>query len=66
MGEKLNWKKIILFSTVSAFAPALGQWASAAQSGHSIPFTAANILVPAIPAFITTLAALFSNPRTLK
>ena len=61
---KTNWKKVILFSTVSAFVPALGNWASSVQSGQDIPFTAGNILVPAIPALITTLAALFSNPRS--
>ena len=59
----LNWKKILLFSTVSAFGPALGNWASSVQTGHDIPFTVGNILVPAIPVLITTLAALFSNPR---
>jgi hypothetical protein len=61
---KLNWKKILLFSTVSAFAPSLANWASSVQTGHDIPFTVGNIVIPAIPVLITTLAALFSNPRT--
>jgi hypothetical protein len=61
---KLNWKKIVLFSTVSAFAPAMANWANSVQTGHDIPFTVGNIVVPAIPVLITTLAALFSNPRT--
>lgn len=59
----MNWKKLILFAMVSAFGPTMGTWASSVQTGNDIPFTAANIVIPAIPALITTLAALFSNPR---
>ncbi|OQW40301.1 MAG: hypothetical protein A4C66_10730 [Nitrospira sp. HN-bin3] len=60
---KLNWKKILLFSVVSSFAPAMANWANSVQTGQDIPFTVGNIVVPAIPTLITTLAALFSNPR---
>jgi len=60
---KVNWKKILLFTMVSAFTPTLGNWATSVQTGHDIPFTVGNIVIPAIPMFITTLAALFSNPR---
>jgi len=59
----MNWKKIIMFATVSAFGPALGNWANSVQSGQDIPFTVSNIVVPAIPTFIMTMAALFSNPN---
>ncbi len=61
--ERLNWKKIILFTAVAPFAPVLGQWAECVASGQPCPFRASTIVVPVIPALITTLAALFSNPR---
>lgn len=60
---KLNWKKVLLFSAYSAFAPSLGQWAESVATGAPIPFTVGTILLPAIPGLIGTLAALFSNPR---
>lgn len=61
----LNWKKILLFSTASAFAPVLGQWANCV--GQTCPaFNVQNAVLPALPALITTLAALFSNPRLSK
>jgi hypothetical protein len=60
----INWKKMLLFGAVSAFAPTLSNWATSVQTGHDIPFTIGNIVIPAIPTFIITLAALFSNPRT--
>jgi len=59
----LNWKKIFLFATVSAFAPVLGQWQQCIGMGTCPAFNVQNVVVPAIPALITTLAALFSNPR---
>ena len=62
----MNWKKILLFSTVSAFAPTLQQWAQAAQSGTPAPFTFETVVAPAIPNLVLMLAALFSNPRTAK
>ena len=60
---KLNWKKIVLFTMVAGFGPTLGNWATSVQTGMDIPFTLGNIVVPAIPVIVTTLAALLSNPR---
>ena len=62
----LNWKKIILFSVISGFAPALSNWAQSVSAGQDIPFTIGNIVIPAVPVLITTLAALFTNPRFSK
>ena len=64
MGGKVNLKKILLFSAVSAALPGLQNWANSVNTDHPIPFTVGNIVLPAIPVLITTLAALFSNPRT--
>ena len=66
MFGQLNWKKILLFSVVSGFAPTLSNWAQSVGTGQDIPFTVANIVIPAIPVLITTLAALFTNPRFSK
>lgn len=61
---KLNWKKLLLFTAVSSALPGLQNWATSVTTDQAIPFTLGNIVVPAIPAIITTLAALFSNPRS--
>lgn len=63
MGERINGKKLALFSVISAFAPVLSQWATSVQSGEPIAFTAGNILAPAAANLIITLSALFTNPR---
>lgn len=60
---KLNWKKVLLFGTVSTLLPSIQQWANSVQAGEAIPFTAATILVPAIPTAIAVFSALFTNPR---
>jgi len=60
---KLNWKKILLFGTTSAFVPVLGQWTECMQAGGHCPFTAGTVLLPAIPSLVLVLTALFSNPR---
>ena len=66
MQEKVNWKKILLFGTVSAFAPVLSNFAESAQAGHAVAFTAGNILAPAAVNAVAIFSALFSNPRTFK
>ena len=61
--NRTNWKKVLLFTVVAGFGPALSNWATSFSSGVSIPFNVENIVIPAVPIVITTLAALFSNPR---
>jgi len=58
----VNWKKVLLFLTVSTLVPPLSHWATSVQTGQAIPFTVGNILLPAVPGLIANLAALFSNP----
>lgn len=62
MEQQVNWKKIVLFSTVAAFAPSLNTWAECAKAGQICPFTFGTIVTPAIPSLILTLAALFTKP----
>lgn len=60
---KLNWKKILVFGTIGALTPALGQWSNCFAGSPCPPFTAGNVIIPAIPTVLAMLAALFSNPR---
>jgi hypothetical protein len=59
---KVNWKKVILFTVLGSMVPPVSNWVTGVQTGHDIPFTVGNILLPAIPALVASLAALFSNP----
>ena len=59
---KVNWKKVLLFTMVSAVVPGLSHWATSVSTGQAIPFTVGNVLLPAVPGLIGTLSALFSNP----
>lgn len=62
----INWKKVLLYTMVSAVVPGLSHWATSVTTGQPIPFTAGNIILPAVPGLIGTLSALFSNPWTTK
>lgn len=59
----VNWKKVILFTVAGAVTPQVSAWVQCVQQGGHCPFTAGTVLLPAVPALVVTLAALFSNPR---
>jgi len=55
---------VLLAGIGGAVAGNVAAWSQAIQTGADVPFTAGTILIPAIPAVLATLLALFArSPR---
>jgi len=55
--QKLNWKKLLFLSAAAFIAPA------AAQIGQGVPVDTHSAVTAGVASVVTTLYALFSNPR---
>lgn len=60
MKEKLNWKKLLFLTAAAFFAP------TTAQIAQGLPVEGDTVVTAGVASVVTTLYALFSNPRTLK
>jgi hypothetical protein len=57
---KFNWKTL-LFTVASPFVSSLGIVLSNNLAGTHVPFTAATVLLPAIPIAVKSLTALYTT-----
>lgn len=53
----MNWKKLLLYTGLSAAIPSLDTWLQ-----HPVAFTFGNVGLPILGSLFTTLAALFTQP----
>lgn len=60
----MNWLKVIGFTVAAPLVHALDLALTTQSTGGHAPITSGNILLPAIPGLILTLAALFTHKPT--
>jgi len=61
--EKLNWKKLLFLGGAAFAAPAMAHVAQCASGVPCPPLDPHALVMAGVSSLVTTLYALFSNPR---